>query len=415
LPASAIRALCSGRQCGAPDERYHSDVIRRLYVHNFRCLENFELPASGQSSMLLIGKNGAGKTAVGLALEILQKIGRGANRVGELVKPGDLSRGRADALNSGPISIGHLMGEIVGRTDLPMRFEIEVELEARLFAYSIAFEFPAGFKELRVLDERLAVDGKPVLTRALDQVGVAGAGPERVASFPIDWHLVALPIIQQQSTSDPAFLFKQWLARMLILRPLPVLITGDSKDETLEPNLQLTDFGAWFSGLLAHAPSAYAKIDEYLRQVMPDLKDIKNPLVGTDSRSLIVQFSNEQGTLKLPFGALSDAEKCFMICALVLAANDAYGPLLCFWDEPDNYLAISEVGHFVLALRKAFQSGGQFIATSHNAEAIRRFSDENTFVLYRNSHLEPTIMRPLKDMQVNGDLVGAMIRDDIQP
>ena len=69
----------------------------------------------------------------------------------------------------------------------------------------------------------------------------------------------------------------------------------------------------------------------------------------------------------------------------------------------------------MLALRKAFQSAGQFIATSHNAEAIRRFSDENTFVLYRNSHLEPTIMRPLKDMQVNGDLVGAMIRGDLEP
>ena len=130
---------------------------------------------------------------------------------------------------------------------------------------------------------------------------------------------------------------------------------------------------------------------------------------------MFVQFSNGQGSLSLPFEDLSDGEKCFMICALVLAANDAYGPLLCFWDEPDNYLALSEVGHFVLALRKAFQSGGQFIATSHNPEAIRRFSDENTLVLHRKSHLEPTIVRPLKELQVNGDLVGALIRGDVEP
>lgn len=111
----------------------------------------------------------------------------------------------------------------------------------------------------------------------------------------------------------------------------------------------------------------------------------------------------------------SDGEKCFMICALVLAANHAYGPVFCFWDEPDNFLALSEVGHFVLALRKAFQSGGQFIATSHNSEVICRFSDENTLVLYRNNHLEPTRVRPLKEIQVSGDLVGALIRDDIEP
>ena len=104
-----------------------------------------------------------------------------------------------------------------------------------------------------------------------------------------------------------------------------------------------------------------------------------------------------------------------MICALVLAANAAYGPLLCFWDEPDNHLALDEVGHFVLALRKAFQSGGQFIATSHNPEAIRRFSDENTLVLYRKNHLEPTIVRPLSEIQVSGDLVNALIRGDVEP
>jgi len=193
------------------------------------------------------------------------------------------------------------------------------------------------------------------------------------------------------------------------------LIEGESKQETLTPDSQLTDFAAWFSGMLAFAPAAYAKIDEYLKQVMPDLSDIKNPLVGKDSRSLIVQFSNNQGGLSVPFEDLSDGEKSFMICSLVLAANDAYGPLLCFWDEPDSHLSLDEVGHFVLALRKGFQSGGQFIATSHSPEAIRRFSDENTLFLYRKSHLEPTLVRPLSEIQVSGDLVGALVRGDVEP
>jgi ATPase subunit of ABC transporter with duplicated ATPase domains len=237
----------------------------------------------------------------------------------------------------------------------------------------------------------------------------------KASEFRIDWHLVALPIVQEQSQKDPLFIFKQWLARMLILRPIAELILGDSKQETLQPDTQVTEFGAWFAGLLAYAPSAYSKIDEYLKQVMPDLKDIKNPVIGPDYRSLIVQFSTDQGSLNRPFEDLSDGEKCFMICALVLAANDAYGPILCFWDEPDNYLALSEVGHFVLALRKAFQPGGQFIATSHNPEAIRRFSDENTLVLYRKSHLDPTIVRKLDELHLKGDLVGALIRGDVEP
>lgn len=377
------------------EAEYHPPVIHRLYIHNFRCLENFELPISGRSSALLIGKNGAGKTAVGLALEILQRIARGTNRVDDLVKPKDLTG---------------------GRTGVPMRLEITVELDGSNYDYAIAFEFPSGFRELRVFEEKLAVNGNPVFTRKLAQVQLVKTAQDKEANFLIDWHLVALPIVQEQSKDDPLYIFKQWLSRILILRPIPSLITGDSNKETLQPNPQVTDFGGWFSGLLADAPAAYTEIDDYLKQVMPDFKDIKNPVVGTDSRSLVVQFSsNSTGTLTLPFANLSDGEKCFMICALVLAANKSYNKVLCFWDEPDNHLALNEVGHFVIALRRAFQSGGQFVATSHNPEAIRRFSDENTLFLHRRSHLEPTLVRPLDQLEIQGDLVGALIRGDVEP
>ena len=346
--------------------------------------------------MLLIGKNGAGKTTIGRALRIFQRIAQGTNRVGELVKPREFTR---------------------QNTNAPMRFELEVQLNGRTYTYILAFEFPKGFKEVRVREEGLKVDGDPVYTRELAQVNLAKGGREEGANFRIDWHLVALPIIQHGSQDDPLFLFKQWLGRMLILRPAPSLMRGGSEheDETLQPLPAVSNFGAWFSGLLAHAPSAYAKIDTYLKQVMPDLNDIQNPMVGESSRSLVIQFSNDQGKVSIPFQYLADGEKCFMVCALVLAAANAFGPLLCYWDEPDNYLALDEVGHFVLALRKAFQTDGQFIGTSHNPEAIRRFSDENTFFLYRNSHLEPTIIRPVSELQISGDLVGALVRGDVEP
>lgn len=368
-------------------------MIRRLYIQNFRCLESFELPINGHSSVLLIGKNGAGKTTVGLALGILQKIARGKNRIEELVRPKDLTR---------------------GRLELPMRFEVAVELNEKTYEYVIAFDLPLGFKELRVVEEKLSYDGKPIYSREAAQVHLAKTDGEGEARFRIDWHVVALPIVQERSDKDPLGIFKRWLARMLVLRPIPSLISGESEQETLEPNTAVTNFGAWFSGLIAESPSAYSKFEDYLKQMMPDLTDIQNPLIGTNSRSLTVQFSNGIGNFKLPFEDLSDGEKCFMICSLVLAANHAYGPLLCFWDEPDSYLALSEVGHFVLALRKAFQSGGQFIATSHNPEAINRFSDENTLVLSRRNHLEPTLVRPLSELQVNGDLISALVLGDIE-
>jgi predicted ATPase len=355
-------------------------------------LENFELVLADQPSALLIGKNGAGKSTVGFALELLQRIARGTNRIGQLASPQDLSR---------------------GRSNVPMRFEIEVQLKGETYLYGLALEFPEGFKELRVLEERLVVGGRPIYERAGSQVVLSKTAKDREAKFLVDWHLVALPVIQEQSPSDPLYIFKTWLARMIILAPIPEHISGDSEGDTLDPKRDATNFGEWFSGLLAFSPGAYSQVDETLRSFLPDIADVKNPITGKDFRSLTVQFRQGGADLSLPFKDLSDGEKCFFICAVVLAANKAYGPIFCFWDEPDNFLSLSEVGMFVMALRRSFENGGQMLVTSHHSEALRRFSDENTFALYRRSHLEPTLVRKLSELQYTGDLVEAIIRDDL--
>jgi hypothetical protein len=67
-----------------------------------------------------------------------------------------------------------------------------------------------------------------------------------------------------------------------------------------------------------------------------------------------------------------------------------------------------------MELRRVFQkTGGQILITSHNPEAIRQFSDENTLLLYRNSHLEPTQIRRVADLNFQGDLVNALIGDTV--
>lgn len=374
-------------------------MIRRLYVHNFRCLENFELPLAEKNAVLLIGKNGSGKTTVALALELLQSIARGTNRIGSLIKPKDVAG---------------------NRYDVPVRFELEAQIRGAIYSYIIALELPETFKELRVLEESFSCDGVTIYSREHAQVTLSrnSRGQTEQAAFRIDWHLAALPIVQEQSRQDPLFIFKQWLSRSLILRPVPALIKGESDHETLELHPQAINFGAWFSGILALAPRAYSQIEKYASQVMPDFHEIRNPIVGKDSRSLEVSFLNRNSSpsssLALPFEELSDGEKCFMLCALVLAANHAYGPLFCFWDEPDNYLAIDEVGHFVLALRKAFQHDGQFVTTSHSAEAIRQFPQEKTLLLHRKSHFEPTVVRSVEELKVKGDLVEALTRGDVE-
>lgn len=373
-------------------------MIKRLYIHNFRCLENFELTLTGLPSILLLGRNGAGKTTVGLALEVLQKIARANNRVGGLVEPSDL-----------------------GRTDVPVRFEVEAVVKERNFTYSIAFDFPAGFRELRVAEERLIVDGEPVFTREFAQVRLARSGHSREAAFGIDWHLVALPIVQEQNSDDPLAIFKGWVRNILILRPVPSLVRGDSDQNASMshvPDTQATNIGAWFYNIISASPAAYSRIMDYLVHVMPDLAELTNELFGKETRSLVFHFRKKPRELKLFVEQLSDGEKCFVIYALTMAANAVSGPVLCFWDEPDNFLAPNEIADSIMALRAAFQDGGQLILTSHNPEAIRSFSENNTFQLFRNSHFEAPRIRSveaiLESNKFGDGFIDALVRGDLE-
>lgn len=370
-------------------------MIHRLYVNNFKTLQNFDLSIRDLSTVLLIGRNGSGKSSIRQAIEVLQRIARGVTRIGQLAGPKDFS---------------------FAQTGAPMRFELEARVGSDLFDFRLALELPVGFRELRVREESLKVNGAVIYDRELAQVRLWKNNPHRPdreeASFLIDWHSVALPLIQQ-SKGEPLSVFREWLARSVVLNPIPSRIGGESRSETLEPSVTAEDFSAWFSGVVAYAPKAYTAIHNYLSEAMPDFEEVRNPPAGSETRSLSLRFAKEREAFTVPFEDLSDGEKCFLICAVVLAANEAYGPLLCFWDEPDSHLSLSEVHSFVMTLRKGFQDGGQWIAASHNPETIRAFSDENTLVLSRESHLEPTVLRRLGELGIHGDLANAAIRGEI--
>lgn len=368
-------------------------MIERLYIHNFRCLENFEFKPGGAPSALLIGKNGSGKSTLSKALNLLQRIGRGVTRTGELVKPGDCPQ---------------------SPKEVPVRFSIEVRLASRLYAFNLSLELPDRFKEFRVLEESLHVDGQEIYTRHQAQVSTPPRNNKGGAQFSIDWHVIALNVIQDPAFSTALSTFREWLASMVLLAPVPSLMTGDSNDESLRPLANGANFGDWMAGLLAQYPAAYNDIVSNLRDVLPDLHQFRNVPTGRDAKTLMVDFRTPAGgQLELDFDELSDGEKCFFVGAVLIAANKAYGPLLAFWDEPDSHLSMAEVRQFAMALRRAFDKGGQVIITSHNAETIRSFSDDNTWVLERLSHLESSRIRPLADLQVQGDLIRTLLSGEL--
>ena len=83
-------------------------MIERVYVNNFRCLENCSIELADRPSALIIGRNGSGKSTLLRALDLFQNISRGTGRVRDLISASDFTQ---------------------QRFEIPIRFEVELVLE----------------------------------------------------------------------------------------------------------------------------------------------------------------------------------------------------------------------------------------------------------------------------------------------
>ncbi len=369
-------------------------MIERLYVHNYRCLENFTLDFQRQRSAVLIGKNGAGKSTVLDALRVFQSICRGPNRVRDVIRAKDFAQNEKNR---------------------PMRFEVDLSLGERKFRYAVAFEWPSDFHEARIGMEELSSDGVAVFTRHQGQVQLTGG-----AQFGLDWHVFALPVVNENPTERSIQDVRAFFANMILVAPIPQLMTGLSDEPRTDLDRQALNYASCLRAIFQTRPKSYGVFESFVKDVLPDFSSLENDPRGKEGGSQqIVTFetTNPLGTLQLDFDELSDGEKCFFLSAYVIAASAVRTktdpPVICVWDEPDHHLSLSEVGHFITALRRMTNLGGQFIATTHHPETIRKFSEDNTFVLTRNSHVEPTIVKLLNTYSYNGDLIHALIRDEI--
>ena len=208
--------------------------ITRIYANNYRCLQKFEIALGETSSCILLGRNGVGKSAVRAVLELFKRIGCGENAVEDLLGVNDCT---------------------FSNWAEPVRFELECLIKNSAYSYTVAFDRPDGFHKARVMEERLSVDGKNVYRREFGQVYMSRSGDDDgEIKFLLDWHSVALPIVQMRGSDNPLDTFTQALRSMLLLAPVSPLIGAEANDKDVNLKVDCSNFASWFSDLLKEFP-----------------------------------------------------------------------------------------------------------------------------------------------------------------
>jgi len=352
-------------------------MIRRLYLNNLRCLVNFELDLTDQTGVLIVGRNGSGKSSVIDALEILSSVALGRSSFREKL----------------PLSVfSRLSSNLNGSEERPpLRFRLEAGLpQGHRANYEIEFEWSNVDDEAQVQSERLDVDGIQIFARSAANVSLR-MDPSSNNTFPLDRHICALSSIQEPNQDHPLRWFKDWLSNVLVIKPEPERITGLSSVPTRNLVLDASNCADWYRWIVTTDPELGSYVNKLLRSIWPDLKAIRNDQRGPSTYDLHLEFSQEgQRSLRVRLGDLSQGEKIIFLWATLLAWMQINPNSVCVWDEVDEHIALFEVQGFIRTLGATVGQGGQLIATSHTTEAVRSFASESVLVLYRSDRLQPT-------------------------
>lgn len=360
-------------------------MITRLFVNNFRCLDNFELRLPPHSPAVILGKNGVGKSSIGDLLKMLHSIGAGETNVGNLLE-----------------------GNEPAKKDKPFSLEIDMDFSEEKLSYRLSLEYLERADAWRVREESLTCDGVTAYSRDVKAVKVF-RNQDYTSEFSMNWFSVALPIIQENDAADAIATMKNALSSIVVLKPSPSLMVAESPKPEYHLNADASNYSSWLAGFMAESPYAYMDLVAYIKQVFPDFDHFAYERIGPSSQRLWVTFQSESQTSSLPFSCLSDGEKCQFLAAAIIAKTEVECPVICFWDEPDNYITTSEIAYLLPALCHAFSSCGQLLIASHSREAILCFGESETYVLSRKSHLEATMPpQTLDELRKSGKLTGSL-------
>jgi hypothetical protein len=298
-----------------------------------------------------------------------------------------------------------------------MRFEFDIELSGHNYLYALLLELPEGFDNLRVKEEKLSIDGKHMFERDVEKIYLYGRSREESENFRFNWHSIFFSSFQPRNNEKESELIeklKKWLAEMLIIAPVPRNMTQVSTGGTVVLQMDCSNIANWFANILERSADSYSDAkNNYLKVIFPDFDGLSIIPNEYGAKILKARFKQSGKTFDVSFDKLADGEKCLILATLVIAANQLDGSeVFCFWDEPDNYLALSEIEHFIAIIKKSFGQVGQLFMSSHNPETFARFSEDNTFIFFRKDHLSPTQKETVEDFRkrtgFSGDFADAL-------
>lgn len=337
-------------------------MIERLYIDNFRTFQNFEWKPANVA--LVMGRNGTGKSTLFEVLHLLQSLICGERVVTELFP--ETSRVRWDKRIS-------------------QQFEIDVRSEEGPFRYRLTIEHAVDRGEARITRETLHLENTPLFSFEMGRIQLYNDNGKTGPDLSGNWKKSGLGLIVPGPSNKRLTWFKQWLGRLLVLRPNPFAISGraPSEDSLLLPNV--SNFAAWYRYVYQDRGRDVYRAMEALGKVIDGFQDLSIRVDEQRTGWLRANFIDPNGKgYPLQFDELSDGQRVLILLYIALYTQMDGRRTIAF-DEPDNFVSLDEIQPFLMdMLDKALDGNGpQCFIASHHPEYLNQLAPSHGHVLFR--------------------------------
>ena len=348
-------------------------MLHKLYVDNYKCLVNFELPL--QELSLLLGPNGVAKTSVLDVVHALAMLLDGEARLtdAEVFPGGTLTRWQ--------------------QRDIQV-FEIHVRLEIDSFVYRLEVEHERLTRRARIHLERLTGDGGPLFECTQGEVRLYRDNHSEGPRFSADWSESALARVAPRADNTRLTSFMEFMKGIIVCGIDPRGFRTESRSESRIPKRDAHNFADWYRHVVQERPDLIPSFTNTLRKVIDGLNAVRLEKVGQDTRALMVMFDEGGERYELRLDEISDGQRTLIALYALIHLTEGQRHTL-FLDEPDNYVALPEIQPWLMALADACgEAVSQVVVCSHHPELIDYLGGDSGVLLKREKSGVVTARRP---------------------
>lgn len=340
-------------------------MFTRLYVDNYKCLVNFDLPL--RELTLLLGQNGVGKTSV---LDVVYALQQLLGGVAKVTDPQVFPTRTLTRWQSKDSQV----------------FEADVELEGDSFSYRIEVEHNRSTQLARIKEERLTAGGKPLFRCEMGEVQLYRDNHSEGPVFTVDWGESALARVAPRGDDNRRLTrFLEFVRKVVVCGFYPSGFKAESATEDARLDRDARNFVGWYRHVLQERQDLVPGFNDAMQEVVHGFKGTRLEKVGLDTRALMVVFEDHGERFELRLDEISDGQRALvaLYALTILTADQGYS---LFLDEPDNYVALREIQPWLVGLEDGCgETIPQAVLCSHHPECIDYLGVDSGLLLKRES------------------------------